>query len=283
MEEINDMLIETPIDKLIKLVKEKERITIAEVAKTLGATETQVEDWVRILEERDFVELRYPTIGEPLIILKRVTDAKINQKEKKFEKEKEKIEKKTEKFEEKVTETEKKIEMTDKEVSELEKELHKRIEGVEANLKILDSLEAKKQEIVSDTKEIEQKTEGVVKNFEGVKADIEEIDKKINDKIKFIDEHGNQIKDLEALRQEIRKDIENLDAEIKLTKLVFKGKSANPPSLNPLRRLFQKHEERHEKIKEKHEELHKKVSDIKQKTEKKKNKVKKKSAYGDFW
>ena len=137
MTEIKDMMIETPIDKLIKIVKEREKISVSEMAKELGVSQTQIEDWVRILEERDFIELRYPTMGEPVIILKRVTESKVNKKEKKFEKEKEKIDKKTEKFEEKITETEKKIEVTDREVSEMEKELHKRIENVEKNIKML--------------------------------------------------------------------------------------------------------------------------------------------------
>ena len=96
----------------------------------------------------------------------------------------------------------------------------------------------------------------------------------------FIESHGNQIKNLESIKQEIKKDIENLEAEINLTKLVLK--ESNPPTLNPLRKLFARHEKKTEKIKERHEELHKKISDIKEKTEKKKDKIKKKS-HRSFW
>lgn len=103
---MTDMLIETPIDELVKLIKAKEKMTVSEAAKELGVSQTQIEDWVRVLEEKDFVELKYPAMGEPVIILKTVTDRTMNKKEKEIKKEKEKIEKKTEKFEEKITNTE---------------------------------------------------------------------------------------------------------------------------------------------------------------------------------
>lgn len=274
-----EMIIETPIDKLIKLVREKEKITISEAAKELGVTQTQVEGWIRILEERDFVKLRYPTIGEPIIILKKIKEEKITRK---IERERKRIEEKTEKFEEKIIKTEKKIEITGKEVSKLEKELHKKIEGVEKNLKFLDSLKIKKLEIIKYAKEIEDVTEKVVRSFDDLKSNIEDVDKKINEKIKFLESHEYEIKKLEYLREGIRKDIENLDTEIKLTKLVLKGKKI--PTVNPLRRLFGRHEKKTEKIKKRHKKLHRKVSNIKRKVKKKKDKVKKKrNIYRDFW
>ncbi len=87
---------------------------------------------------------------------------------------------------------------------------------------------------------------------------------------------------MENFKEEIKNDIKNLDEEIKLMKLVLKGKKL--PTINPLRKLFGKHEKKTEKIKNGHKKLHKKVSNIKKKAEKKKNKAKKRrNIYRDFW
>lgn len=81
MTEIKDMLIETPIDKFIALVKERKKLQLSEAARILGVDESSVEGWVKILEEREFLEITYPTIGQPTIILKNITSKDVNEKE----------------------------------------------------------------------------------------------------------------------------------------------------------------------------------------------------------
>jgi hypothetical protein len=66
-------MMETDVDKLYELTKEKGIIKIKEAAKILGIDTDQVEEWGRILEEHKLVRLRYPPVGEPVLILKTFT------------------------------------------------------------------------------------------------------------------------------------------------------------------------------------------------------------------
>ncbi|RLI92736.1 MAG: hypothetical protein DRO95_01555 [Candidatus Altiarchaeales archaeon] len=60
--------IQTPIDRFFSLVKKYKRIRIDDnLAKKLGVSKTQIEEWAMILEEHKLVELHYPAIGEPEI------------------------------------------------------------------------------------------------------------------------------------------------------------------------------------------------------------------------
>ena len=64
------MKIETPIDELVKLLQERKKLSINKAASILGVETSKVEEWVKILEENGFVELIYPALGKPQIILK---------------------------------------------------------------------------------------------------------------------------------------------------------------------------------------------------------------------
>jgi len=52
------------------LKKEKQLKITDELSKTLGIPKHQIEEWAMILEEHNLLTLKYPTIGEPLIMCK---------------------------------------------------------------------------------------------------------------------------------------------------------------------------------------------------------------------
>jgi len=60
------MKVETTIDKMYNMVTKKKVVRINDaLAKHLGVSKTQVEEWSMILEEHNLVELHYPAIGDP--------------------------------------------------------------------------------------------------------------------------------------------------------------------------------------------------------------------------
>lgn len=65
--------LETDVDKLYELTREKGILKVKDAAKSLGIDSEQVEEWARILEEHKLVRLRYPPVGDPVLILKRFT------------------------------------------------------------------------------------------------------------------------------------------------------------------------------------------------------------------
>ena len=72
IEKITDH-VETDVDKLYEIVRDKGILKVKEASKMLGIDMDQVEEWGRILEEHKLVRLRYPPVGEPVLILKRFT------------------------------------------------------------------------------------------------------------------------------------------------------------------------------------------------------------------
>lgn len=65
--------VETDVDRLYELIRDKGLLKVKDAAKLLKIENDQVEEWGRILEEHGLVRLRYPPVGEPVLILKRFT------------------------------------------------------------------------------------------------------------------------------------------------------------------------------------------------------------------
>jgi CBS domain-containing protein len=59
-------VIETDIDKLLHEL-EAGPLTIQEIAKRINMNESQVEDWIKILEDHGLVKIDYPPIGKPIV------------------------------------------------------------------------------------------------------------------------------------------------------------------------------------------------------------------------
>jgi len=123
---MEDNVIETQIDKLIELLNKKRKITLSEAARILNIKENQLDTWIGTLEDKGIVELKYPVLGEPELVLKGIlpetlTEVKANLKEP----EKPKEIKEPEDLSEKIKNIEKQIsEITEEvEISRLKEEL----------------------------------------------------------------------------------------------------------------------------------------------------------------
>ena len=64
-------LLETDVDKLYELVRDKGILKVNDASKKLGISVEQIEAWGRILEEHKLIKLHYPPVGEPVLILKK--------------------------------------------------------------------------------------------------------------------------------------------------------------------------------------------------------------------
>ena len=51
--------IQTGVDRLVALIKEKEKISIDEAAKTLGVSKINIQEWADFLEEEGIIEIKY--------------------------------------------------------------------------------------------------------------------------------------------------------------------------------------------------------------------------------
>lgn len=66
-----DEEIETDVDKLYEMVRDKGIVKLREASKRLGIESDRVEEWGRVLEDHKLIKLHYPPVGEPVMILKK--------------------------------------------------------------------------------------------------------------------------------------------------------------------------------------------------------------------
>jgi len=60
---------ETDLDLVYKLLKEKKVLRLAVIAGVFGVSRNTAMEWARVLEVGDLAIIRYPTVGDPKIIL----------------------------------------------------------------------------------------------------------------------------------------------------------------------------------------------------------------------
>ena len=59
------MEMETDVDKILMVIKEKKRVKFSELAKMFNVSKQTIEEWAKILEDHGLAQIFYPTLGEP--------------------------------------------------------------------------------------------------------------------------------------------------------------------------------------------------------------------------
>tara|TARA_Y100000310_G_scaffold144893_3_gene144238 strand:- start:51539 stop:53050 length:1512 start_codon:yes stop_codon:yes gene_type:complete len=67
---------ETDFDRLYKLIEEKKKLTLREIAAGFGIKRSKAEEWGKILKEQGLIELNYPAVGEPELQWKKLMSTK---------------------------------------------------------------------------------------------------------------------------------------------------------------------------------------------------------------
>src|SRR3989338_1865042 len=72
-------LIETGVDRLVKIIKERGRIALADAAKELGVSTTVIHEWVDFLEEEGIISVEYK-LTTPYLIDRKLTKKEVEEK-----------------------------------------------------------------------------------------------------------------------------------------------------------------------------------------------------------
>src|SRR3989344_7551776 len=80
---LTDSIIETGVDKLVKLVNEKGRISSFDAAKELGVSNTVVMEWADFLEEEDIISIEYK-FTKPFLVPRKLGKKELQEKAKEF-------------------------------------------------------------------------------------------------------------------------------------------------------------------------------------------------------
>mgnify|MGYP001579870522 CR=1 FL=1 len=80
---LTDSIIETGVDKLVKLINEKGRISSFDAAKELGVSNTVVMEWADFLEEESIISIEYK-FTKPFLIPRKLGKKEVQEKAKEF-------------------------------------------------------------------------------------------------------------------------------------------------------------------------------------------------------
>ncbi len=191
---IESSVIETGVDKLVNIVKERGKIALVDAAKELGVSTTVIQEWVDFLEEEGIISVEYK-LTKPYLVDRKLTKKEVEVKAKEFASRKEVFVRKAEvslSFLEKQAEELRKIKS---EFDKVKNELGLELDTVRNELNELE----KYQKLKSDLKKQieEQKDEA--------KTKIEELAKEISREQK---RYSELIADVQKEKEELSKEKE---------------------------------------------------------------------------
>ena len=81
--DIEGSIIETGVDKLVKIVKERGKIALVDAAKELGVSTTVIQEWIDFLEDEGIIGVEY-SLTTPYLVEKKLTKKEVEAKAKEF-------------------------------------------------------------------------------------------------------------------------------------------------------------------------------------------------------
>lgn len=216
MDEFEEILISTPIDKIIEIIKEEKEVTSSYLALKTKYDQSNIEEWVRYLEREGIVEIRYQ-LNEMYISWN-------SPKKEEYEARKEKLKTRTENVEVRINKLKEDTEIEIKIIYEIIDELSNKIENISNDrdklVTFISQFQKFKEELERDiniiTRDIDKIASAIddkyrqVSSIAGLIADIsvsdinqeqENIKKSLDEKMKIID---NRIKDLDLYIEKLK-------------------------------------------------------------------------------
>lgn len=282
---IESSIIETGVDKLVNLVKERGRIALADAAIELGVSATVIQEWVDFLEEEGIISVEYK-LTKPFLVERRLTKKEVEAKTKEFSGKKEAFVRKAEvslSFLEKQAEDLKKVK---DEFDRLKQDLGFELDTVRNELKELETYQQLKQELEKQVKEqkndaklkIEDLTKQILreqKRYQDLIADLKkekgELDKEKSE-AKSIEESekllNSKLAELKNMTNLLEKKISDEDSAIKnseshierlnrLTEEIKQHVNEEKSAIGP---LIEKSKEQEKKMLELQEQIVKKLA-----------------------
>ena len=297
---IEGSIIETGVDKLVNLVKQRGRISIKDAAAELGVSTTVIQEWVDFLEDEGLIGVEYK-LTTPYLVEKKLTKKEVEAKAKEFIGKKDVFVRKAEvslSFLEKQAEDLKKVK---KEFDIMKSELGMELDTVREDLKELERYQQLKEELQKQVEEqkndakqkIEELTKQVIreqKRYQELIADIKKEKEELareKAEAQSIDESENilnqKLAELKRMIGLIEKKVTDEDTAIKNSELhiekltmmiddikqrVEEEKSIIDPLIEKSQEQEAKVLELQEKIVQKIAQKQKKVSNVKDITKK---------------
>ncbi|MBI3034850.1 hypothetical protein HYY71_00870 [Candidatus Woesearchaeota archaeon] len=162
--EIASSVIETGVDKLVSIVKQRGRIALLDAAKELGVSITVIQEWVEFLEEEGIISVEYK-LTKPYLVDRKLTKKEVESKAKEFASKKDVFVRKAEvslSFLEKHAEELKKVKI---EFDKMKAELGMELDTVRYELKELEKYQQMRQDLQKQIEEQKYGTKAKIEEF----------------------------------------------------------------------------------------------------------------------
>lgn len=195
MDEFEEILISTPIDKIIQIIKDEREVTSSYLALKTKYDQSTIEEWVRYLEREGIVEIRYQ-FNEMYISWNAP-------KKEEVEARKEKVKSKIEGVESKIAQLKEDVEIEIKIVYEIVEQLGQKIEQIASD----------KEKLTTFLSQFQKFREDLEKDISLINRDIEKTASQIDDKYRQISSLAGMIaeattSDISQTEQELRRSID---------------------------------------------------------------------------
>ncbi len=219
------MKIETGVDKLVHIIKDKKKIEIGEAAKKLGVSKVVVEEWADFLEEEGLISIDY-NLSKTFLVERKLTKKEVVTKTKEFHSNKDAFVRKIESSIHKLDKDTKGLTDLKEQFSDLKKEVGKEIEMVKDELVKLEDYEKFKRNVdkrVSQQQEFFKKKMGDFDKmvFSEQKKYVDLLDKINIEKDHLLEER----KDLDSLKdyeEKLKKRVVEFSKQIEGLKEIIK-------------------------------------------------------------
>ncbi len=283
---LESSVIETGVDKLVKIVKERGRILLTDAAKELGVSPAVIQEWVDFLEEEGIISVEYK-LTKPYLVERKLTKKEVEEKAKEFSSRKDVFVRKAEVSLSFLEKQEEELKNVKNEFDMLKSELGFELSTVRNELNELEKYHQAKQELQKQIQEqrddakakIEELTRQILREQQryqeliaGIGKEKEELSREKME-AKSIEESENilnkKLADLKNMISQIEKKISDEDTSIKnseshidrLVKMVDDVKSHVEEEKSAIGPLIEKSREQEKKVIELQSQIIKKIAE----------------------
>lgn len=227
--------IETGVDKLIRLIEEKKKITVTAAAKQLGVSSVLVQEWADFLEEDKLISIEY-SLSKVWLMQRKLSEKEIEKRTKDYTRKKDvfirkvettlkSLENETQGFEKMKTEFENLRKQIGGEIDFVKKELDelKHYENLKQNIDKDIELQKKEYQKMITKSQAQIRTEEM--HYKNLIAQVETEKKKVNkekNRIKSLEQRESelesQLKEMKSLIYEIKKEIKTENKSLAVSK-----------------------------------------------------------------
>jgi chromosome segregation ATPase len=255
-------VIHTGVDRLVKLVKDKSKVSIKQAAKLLGVDEETIEDWSQFLEEGGLISIEYK-FTVPYLVGKKLTREEVEQKTKDIKDEKDIFMRKTESAMNYLDMLDKEVTKIEEVFTHLESHSEKSMRHVQDDIAELERAEKDKERM---DKEINSSKESYI-------GKISAINKKIKD----------EQEEYEELNKDIRKEVDEtariFETERKEAESIVESEKYLEQKLKEVNELSDSIQKKMDSEGKKVQDSEKKLADLKKRYEDMKAKLDKERQY----